>query len=324
MNDIRGFIFLVFVFCGGAAPSHAARIPQIGFLSLISAESDSRVPSFIQGLKDLGYVEGRSIHIEWRSAEGSAARLPGLAKELVQRKVDVIVAIQPQAVNAARTATKEIPIVFAAAQDPVGMGLANTLSRPGGNVTGTSAMTTDVLPKQLQLVQRVLPDLSRVVVLLNPTNPAGSRVVRSAFEQAGAAGKVSIEFLDVQKTEDIDVAYGRAKAARAEAVIAGPDSFFVQSRAAMARAALANGLPTMFLQREHAVAGGMMSYGPDMKANYRRAAYYVDRILKGAKPGDLPIEQPSTLELIVNEKTARALGIAIPTTVLLQADEVIR
>ena len=247
--------------------------PRIGFLSLISVKSDSRLPSFIQGLKEFGYVEGRNLRIEWRSAEGVADRLPGLAKELVDGKVDLIVAIQPQAVDAARAATKEVPIVFAAAQDPVGMGMARSLSRPGGNITGASAMATDVLPKQLQLMQRVIPKLSRVAILLNPTNPAGSRVVRTSFEQAGAAARISVLFIEAQNREQIATAYSRAKAAQADAVIAGPDSFFVQSRAEMAKAALAHGLPTMFLQREHAVAGGMMSYGPNMSQNYRRAAY---------------------------------------------------
>ena len=303
--------------------AHAQRPAQIGFLTLSALKGDSRLPSFLAGLKERGYLEGRNIAIEWRSADGVAARLGPLARELVEHKVDVIVAIQPQAVNAARAATKDIPIVFAAAQDPVGMGLAVSLSRPGGNVTGTSGMATDVLPKQLELMQAVIPRLSRLVILLNPTNPAGSRVVRDAFN-AAAAGKVALVFAEVSNADEIRLAYQRAKAVRADAVIAGPDSFFVQSRDEMAAAALANAMPTMFLQREHVLAGGMMSYGPNMSENYRRAAYYVDRILKGAKPGELPIEQPTKMELVVNQRTADALGLTIPSSVLLRADEVLK
>lgn len=299
-------------------------VPRIGFLSLASIKSDSRVPSFVAGLKDLGYVDGQTIAVEWRSAEGVADRLPALAKDLVQRKVQVIVAVQPQAIEAARAATKEIPIVFAAAQDPVGMGLATSLSSPGGNVTGTSAMATDLLPKQLELLKLVLPTMTRVAVLLNPTNVEGSRVVRKAIEAAAADGKIAVLFLDARTVDELSTAFGRAKAARVAAVLAGPDSFFVQARAEIAKAAIANGLPTMFLQREHAVAGGMLSYGPNMSANYRRVADYVDRILKGAKAGELPIEQPAKLDLVVNLKTSTAIGVAIPQAVLMRADEVLR
>ena len=311
---------------GLSSLAHAQRDrpPRVGFLSLISTESDSRVPSFIQGLKEFGYVDGRNIAIEWRSADGVADRLPALAKELVSRRVDIIVAIQPQAVNAARAATKEIPILFAAAQDPVGMGLAQSLSKPGGNITGRSGMATDILAKQLELMQRVLPRLSSVAVLLNPTNPAGSRVVRKTFEEAAGEAKIAILVLEARNTDELRVAFSRAREAKVQAVIAGPDSFFVQSRAEMADAALANRLPTMFLQREHALAGGMMSYGPSIADNYRRMGYYIDRILKGSRPGDLPIEQPTKLELVVNLKTAKALGLEMPSAVLMRADEVIR
>jgi len=300
------------------------RIPRIGFLSLISLKSDSRIPGFVVGLKELGYVEGKTVTIEWRSADGVAERLVSLAQDLVRAKMDVIVAIQPQAVDAARLATREIPIVFAAAQDPVGMGLATSLSRPGGNVTGASAMATDLLPKQLELLQAALPTMTRIAVLLNPTNPSGSRVMRRTVEQAASKANISVEFIEARNSEELASAFSRARASKVNAVVSGPDSFFIQARAEMAKAALASGLPTMFMQREHVDAGGLMSYGPNMTENYRRAANFVDRILKGAKASELPIEQPAKLDLVINLKTAQAVGLTIPPALLVRADDVLR
>ena len=319
------FLFVALTYWSSSAVfAQQNRIARIGFLTLIPLTSDSRIPSFIQGLKELGYIEGKSITIEWRSAEGRADKLPELARDLMQRKVAVIVAIQPQAISAAHNLTREIPIVFAAAQDPVGMGIANSLSRPGRNVTGTSGMATDLLPKQLEILQQVVPGMSRVAILLNPTNPAGSRVVREKVEAAAASANVRLVFIDAQSTSDVYAAFQKAKQAQVQAVLSGPDSFFIQARSDMARAAIDNKLPTMFMQREHAVAGGLLSYGPNIGENYRRVAYYVDRILKGAKASDLPIEQPAKLEFVINLKTANAMGISIATDLLVRADEIIK
>jgi putative ABC transport system substrate-binding protein len=299
------------------------RIPRIGFLSLQSPESDPRLQSFLTGMRELGYVEGKTIVIEWRFSRGKTEPLSGYAAELVQLKPELIVAVHPQAVEAVRRLTSTIPIVFAVGQDPVGMGFAKSLARPGGNITGHSSMSADMGVKQIELLRSAIPKCSRVAVLLNPTNPQGAAVLRNAFEAAGRKFGVSVDFLEARSDDEIGKAFAAAKKGRADAVIVAPDGFFMQARARIAASAIQQRLPSLFLQRESVAAGGLLSYGPDGREQYRRTAYYVHRILNGAKPGDLPIEQPTKFEMIVNLKTAKALGIKIPPTVLSRADEVI-
>ncbi|MEA3194496.1 MAG: hypothetical protein QOD26_2829 [Betaproteobacteria bacterium] len=320
-TTLRGFTAILLCLVCQTGLGQAAALPRIGFLSLLSLESDTRLPAFIAGLKDFGYVEGKTIHIDWRSARGNAAELPALASELVARKVDLILAVQPQAVEAARRATSTIPIVFAVAQDPIGMGFAKSLSAPGGNITGTSLMVSEMAPKQLELMRTTLAKSKKFAIVLNPTNPAGSNAMRSSFQKA--VGDLQIVFLDASDDDEINKAFLAARTAGAAGVVFGPDSYFIQARSMIAAAALRHKLPTMFTQREQTLAGGMMSYGPSVSANYRRAAYYVNRILKGAKASELPIEQPTTFELVINLKTAKALGIPIPKSILARADSII-
>jgi putative ABC transport system substrate-binding protein len=300
------------------------KLPRIGFLSLISLDKDPRLAAFLTGMREFGYVDGKTVSIEWRSAGGNDARLPALAEELVRTNVRLIVAVQPQAVEAARRATASIPIVFAVGQDPVGMGFAKTLSRPGGNITGTSSMVTEQAPKQVEIVRTVLPRCKRIALLLNPTNPGGSAVLRKSFQTAAAKAGLALIALEAAGPAELEAALKEAKAQRVDALIIAADAYFLQAGATIAQHALANRLPTMFVQRDQTYAGGMMSYGHAARENYHRAAYYVDRILKGANPGDLPIEQPTKFELVVNLKTAKALGVKIPKEILARADEVIQ
>jgi len=204
------------------------------------------------------------------------------------------------------------------------MGFAKSLSRPGGNITGHSSMASDIGFKQLELLRAAIPNCSRIVVVLNPTNALGSAAMRKTMENAGREFGMQITFFDARTGEEIERAFDAAKERRADAVFVGPDAFFIQAREPIAELGLRHRLPTLFLQREHAAAGGTMSYGPNVHEQYRRTAFYVDRILRGAKPGELPIEQPTKFELIINLKTAKALGLAIPPSLLVRADELIQ
>jgi putative ABC transport system substrate-binding protein len=234
----------------------------------------------------------------------------------------LIVAAQTQAISATKRATRTIPIVFVATPDPVSSGFVNSLSRPGGNLTGLSSSAADVGSKQIELLKLALPKCARVAVLANPTNNA-SVVVRKVIATAAHDLKLQVLSLDAQDLQEIERALAEATQSGADAAIVAVDGFFIQARSQIAEFALRHRLPTMFTQREHAAAGGMMSYGPSLSAQYHRAAYYVDRIFKGAKAGDLPIEQPRVFELVVNLKTAKGLGITIPRSLLSRADEVI-
>jgi len=307
-----------------AIAQQGRRMPRIGFISLISREADHRVSIFLEGLRELGYVEGKTIAIEWRFPGGNPPRLAEYAADLARSKPDLIVAVNPQAVEATRRVTFTIPIVFIVGQDPVGMGWAKSLSRPGGNITGHSSMVTDLGAKQLELLRLAIPNCSRVAVLLNPTNPAGTAVMRRAFAEGAQRFNVALRFFEARTRDEIELAFAAAKAGQPDAVIVGPDGFFFQERAPIAELALRHRVATLFLQRDHVSAGGLMSYGPNAAEQYRRAAFYVDRILKGAKPAELPIEQPSKIDLVFNLKTARALGLSIPESLLVRADEVLQ
>jgi putative ABC transport system substrate-binding protein len=303
----------------GQPPPH--RLRRIGFITLASL-TDPRIEAFRKGMRELGYVEGESILIDWRSADGSAARLSALADGIVRLKPALIVAAQTQAISATKRATSVIPIVFVATPDPVSSGFVNTLSRPGGNLTGLSTSAVDIGSKQIEILKLALPKCSRVAFLANPTNNA-SVVVRKVIATTALEMKLQVISLDAQDLGEIERALPEARHAGADAAIFAVDGFFIQVRSQIAELALRHRLPTMFTQREHAMAGGMLSYGPSLSAQYHRAAYYVDRILKGAKVADLPVEQPSVFELVVNLKTAKELGITIPRSLLLRADHVI-
>jgi putative ABC transport system substrate-binding protein len=282
-----------------------------------------RIGAFRQGLRELGYVEEKNISIEWRFGEGRVDRVPALAADLVRLKVDVIVTAGPEITRAAKKATSTIPIVMALDTDPVANGFIASLARPGGNITGLSTLAPEITGKQLELLKEIVPKLSRVVVL-------GSSSVRSyegvskEMEPAADALKVRLQYLDVLGPEDIETAFREAHKGRAEAVLA-LQGFVLSSQAKqIAELAVKGRLPSMYYRRDYVENGGLMSYGVIQSDLDRRAATYVDKILKGAKPADLPVEQPTKFELVINLKTAKQIGLTIPPNVLARADRVIR
>lgn len=308
-----------------ALAQQKGKVWRIGFLaprSRPTAADPDVYSAFPQGMRELGYVEGKHFVIEWRFADGKFERLPGLAAELVKMKVDVIVAAGTAATQMAQRATTTIPIVIAASVDPVGSGFVKSLARPGGNITGLSLATSDFSPKHLELLMTAVPKLSRVAVLVNPDNSAHPGVLKSV---QAAAQKLGVQVLPVtaRTPEDIERGFAMMKRERAEAVIVAADAFFVLQRRQIVELALKHRLASMATNREYAAAGGLMSYGQNVADFYRRAATFVDKILKGAKPGDLPIDQPTIFELVINRKTAKTLGITIPQELLLRADRVI-
>ena len=301
-----------------------AKVPQIGFLLArpLSAPPDYLQP-FRRGLHDLGYVEGQNIDIEVRSADGESERLPTLAAELVHLQVDVIVTGSVPATQAAQQATQTIPIVMGVVVDPVATGLAASLARPGGNITGLSRMGPVVAAKQLELLKETVPGLSHVAVLWNPTNPGRTPELREVEVAAGALG-VRLQAVEVRGPTALDGAFAAMTKEQADGVMVPSDFVLLDLRTTIIDLAAKNRLPAVYGQRDYVDSGGLMSYAANVSDMYRRAAYYVDRILKGAKPADLPIEQPREFEFVINLKTAQALGLTIPQQVLLQATEVIQ
>jgi putative ABC transport system substrate-binding protein len=274
------------------------------------------------GLRELGYVEGQNIHLEPRWAEGQHDRLPGLAAELVRLKVDVIVAAATPASRAAKAATSTIPIVIVAVGEPVKAGLVASVARPGGNVTGLGLLTPDLSGKRLEMLLEILRKVSRVMVLMNPDNPVSAifwNETKAAAQTLGA----DLQRLDVRKPAEIEPAFVAITAAAADALLVFDDPMLWSNRARIVALAAARKIPAMYGLREYADEGGLMSYGPDRPDQYRRTAIYVDKILKGANPADLPVEQPAKFELVVNLKAAKALGLDLPTTLLLRANELI-
>ena len=309
----------------GAVAQQQGKIWRIGFLSTRRVEisdSDFAYGPFRQGMRELGYVEGRNLVIEWRSAEGKTERLPAMAAELVQLKVDLIVAASTPGVAAAQKATTTIPIVMTSTLDSVGSGFVASLAHPGGNITGLKNFFGDLGPKQLEMLRSITPRLSRVAVLVNPANSGHAPVLKSI---QAAAQKIGVTVLpaEARNREEIDNAFSMMSKAKAGAVLVISDAFFITQAHQIAGLAAKNRLPSIDSTRQYAEAGGLMSYGNSLGENYRRAATYVDKIFKGAKPGDIPVEQPTTFELAINMKTAKALGIKIPNSILVQATKVI-
>ena len=301
-----------------------ARASQIGYLGTSSpSTAPHALEAFRQGLRGLGYLEGQNIVVEYRWAQGRQERLSGLAAELVRLNVDVIVAPNTQAALAARAATRTIPIVFAGVADPVGTGLVTSLARPGGNVTGLSFLSPELSAKQLELLKEAVPKTSRVAVLWNPGNPGLALTLREAEVAARALG-VQVQLLEARGPDEIDSAFLAMTRERADGLLILGDAVFLLHRTRIVGLAAKSRLPAMYNFKEFVDAGGLMAYAANLADLFRRAAVYVDKILKGAKPGDLPVEQPTRFELVVNLKTARALGLTIPQSVLIRADEVIR
>jgi len=297
---------------------------RIGWLSTGSTTSHGPLlEGFREGLRELGYMEGRNIAIEYRWAEGRLDRLPQLATELVQLKVDVLVTAGSPGIRAAKQATTTIPIVMAAGGDPVGSGYVASLARPGGNITGLSNLAEDLVAKLLELLKGAVPGVSRVAVLSNPANPAHASF-RRVIQSAGRTMGVTLLPVDARGPAEFDGAFATMIRERAGGLVELPDPMFLTERHRLTGLANQNRLPAIYGFREHAAAGGLMAYGVNLRDSYRRAAIYVDKILKGAKPGDLPVEQPTKFELVINLKTARVLGLTIPPSLLLRADEVIQ
>ena len=302
------------------------KIRRIGCLA-VRARSTPANPeifydSFTQGMRELGYVEGKNIVSEWRFADGKYERLPRLAAELVRLKPEVIVTHSTPAIEALQRATTSIPIVFGAVNDPVASGFATSLARPGGNITGLSLMNVDVGPKQLELLKLMAPALSRVAVLVNPGNTVHAANLKSL---QAAAQQIGLNVLpaDVRSPEEIERGFVATRREHADGIIVLADAFFIAQRRQIMELAVRHRLPSLFFFREDVEAGGLISYGPNIADYFRRAATYVDKILKGAKPSELPIEQPTTVHLAINRKTAKALGITVPQSLLVRADEVI-
>ncbi len=305
----------------GAFSQSRGKLWRIGFLS-VRQEPDMQA-AFAQGMRDLGYVEGKNLLIESRSAEGKIERLPALADDLARLKVDVIVTAGRVATGVAQKATDTIPIVMGNSADPVGYGFVKSLAHPGGNITGLSDLRTDTSPKLLEMLRSVAPTLSRVAVLVNPSGWSQLLYV-NGLQSSAQSMSLTILPVEARTATDIEKAFFAISQAKAGAVIVLRDGVFIDQRRQIAELAAKHRLLTTSDGREYVDAGALMSYGPSLADQLRRAASYVDKILKGAKPGDLPVEQPTKLELVINLKTAKALGLTVPQSLLLRADEVIQ
>ena len=309
----------------GVEAQQADKMPRVGYLSLASYSDPAiqgLLEAFRQGLRERGYVEGQNIAIESRSAEGKHDRLPALAADLVRSKVDVIVVPGGGATQAAQQATRTIPIVMSTVADPLGSGLVASLARPEGNVTGLTMISPDLAGKQLQLLMEVVPKVSRVALLANPDNPSSPRFVREAEAAAQALG-VRLQTLEARNPQEIDSAFTAMTRERARALLIVPDGILLSRRRQIAELAATRRLPSIYGTPEYADSGGLVAYSANLLDVSRRAAGYVDKILKGAKPSDLPIEQPTKFELVINLKTAKAPGLTIPPSLLQRADQVI-
>ena len=328
MSDMRRREFITLL--GGAAAAwpvstraqQVGKLPTIGLLGATTSLVESqRVAAFVQRLRELGWIEGRTVAIEVRWAEGRNERFIEIAAEFVRLKVDVIVTQGSATVIAAKQTTSVIPIVFAASADPVATGLVASLARPGGNVTGLSIQSTDTAAKRLELLREVVPGLGRLAIMANIGAPGAVLEMREA-QVAATSLALEAVILEIRRAEDIAPAFDALKG-RAEALDVVPDPLLNTNRVRVNTLALGTRVPTMHGLREYVEAGGLMSYGPSIPGQYRRAADYVDKILRGAKPGDIPVEQPTKFDLVINLTTAKALGLEVPVKLLALADEVI-
>jgi putative tryptophan/tyrosine transport system substrate-binding protein len=301
------------------------KLYRVGILTnKVSDPAEARLwQAFRSGLRERGWIEGQNILIEFRAAEGNTARLPELAADLVRLKVDLIVARSSTFVQAAKEATASIPIVFLIHADPVGTGHVTSLARPGGNVTGLTAMMTDLAPKELELLISAVPVAKRIAVLWNPDTPSHTPALK-AVEEAGRTLRVQVQAVGARTAAELEGAFAAMARARAQAVLVLGNPLFLGERQRVAELAIKRRLPTVFNLKDNVDAGGLMSYSPNYDDLYQRGAIYVDKILKGSKPADLPVEQATKFELVINLKTAKALGLTIPQSLLQRADEVIQ
>jgi putative tryptophan/tyrosine transport system substrate-binding protein len=307
-----------------AEAQQAKKIPRIGFLGTSPSAIAGRIEAFRQGMRELGYVEGKNIVIEWRYTEEKPERMSELAAELVRLKVDIIITGGPPATRAAKEATNTIPIVMAQDADPVGNGFVASLARPGGNITGLATLRPEIRGKQLELLKEIIPKLSRVAVFGTSTAPGNAQSLREVELAAGAFG-VKLQDLDVLSAKDIETAFRAASEGRAQAVLMMVAGTVADAhRTEIVEPAVKSRLPVIYSGRPSVEAGGLMTYGVSLSDLDRRVATYVDKILKGVKPADLPVEQPTKFELIINLKAAKQIGLTIPPNVLARADKVIK
>jgi putative ABC transport system substrate-binding protein len=315
---------LLFALCVPAEAEQSGKVPRIGVLISASPSIASRrIQAFQQGLRELGYVEGKNIAFEYRYADGKLEPVPELAAELVRLKVDVLVTDTSNATQAAKNATKTIPVVFTTANDPVGDHQVESLARPGGNLTGFSILALDLNGKRLELLKEAYPKIERVAFLTRLGTATGEQRFKEAEADAKRLG-LRLQLLGAKGADDLESAFDAAKRSGVQAVLAHPSTFVTTNRARIIEFAAKHRLPVIFGGAEAAEAGGLMSYGPDIVDNYRRAAAYVDKILKGTKPANLPVQQPMKFEFVINLKTAKQIGLTIPPNVLARADKVIR
>jgi ABC-type uncharacterized transport system substrate-binding protein len=305
----------------GSIGAQPKKIPRIGYLS--ATRPQPRDEAFRQGLRELGYVEGQNIVIEWRFAEGKVDQVPRNAGELVRLKVDIIVTTGPTDTRAAKAATSEIPIVMAQDSDPVGDGFVVSLARPGGNITGLSNLASEISGKRLELLKETVPKLSHVAVLQNSNEPGNAQSLTEARSAAQSFG-IMLQYFDVKNLNDAENAFREARKGHDQAVLILASAVVSNYPAQIANLAVKNRLPAIHIRRDFVEAGGLMSYGPSLPDLWHRAATYVDKILKGAKPADLPVEQPTKFDFAVNLKTAKQIGLTIPPNVLARADKVIK
>ena len=326
MNRRQLLLLLGSVMTVSPLPGRAQQrpMPVIGWLGNSSSGAGAQsVAAFRQGLSDTGYVEGQNVAIEYRWAEGGYERLPALADDLVRLKVDVIfTGGGTPAARAAKDATSTIPVVFAGVGDPVGVGLVVSLARPGSNVTGLSLVASQMTPKRLELLRELVPQARSIALLVNPTNAAIEPVIRDLQETARLKG-VQLAILKAGSEQEIDAAFATLVNLQSKALVVGADPFFSGRRDQLVALALRHAVPAIYMEREFTASGGLISYGPNLTAAYRQAGIYAGKILKGAAPADLPVEQPTKFELVINLKTATALGLTVPQSLLVSADEVI-
>jgi putative ABC transport system substrate-binding protein len=315
---------MLLALCASASAQQPKKVPRIGYLTPSVSSNPARTEAFRQGLRDLGYVEGKNILIEWRANKGQLDRNAALAAELVRLKVEVIVAIGGEEIRAAKEATAAIPIVMVLSGDPVGSGFVASLARPGGNVTGLALLRPELSGKRLELVKEIVPKLSRMAVFASSFSADYALVLKEIEIAAGLLG-VRLQSLDLLSPRDFETAFQDAAKGRADAVLFRvPSPILSPHRTNVAALAVESRLPVMYESAQDVEAGGLMSYGVTANDLYRRAATYVDKILKGAKPAELPVEQPMKFELIINLKAAKQIGLTIPPNVLARADKVIR
>jgi putative ABC transport system substrate-binding protein len=306
-----------------AARAQPPPMPVIGFLNFASAKSYARqLSAFLKGLSEVGYVDGDNVAIEYRWAEGRSDQLPAMAADLVHRQVAVIAATSTSAALAAMAATTTIPIVFETASDPIRLGLVTSLSRPSGNVTGVTQTNVEIVPKRLQLLHELVPTASVIALLVNPANPALAETATKEVQNAARTLGLDLHVLNASTDRDFDPVFAKLMQLRAGGLVIGPDPFFISRSEQLAALTARHAVPAVFEFREFAVAGGLLSYGADLADAYRRAGTYAGRILKGEKPADLPVQQTTKIEMSINLKAAKALGLNVPNTLIGRADEV--